>query len=73
MKTNQTRGFIKTVIIIVVAIIILSYYGVDLKNIFTSNQVQSNLEYVWSLVVAGWEVLIEYIWEPFTNFLNINN
>lgn len=74
MKINKNEGgFIKMVIIIVIAIIILSYYGVDIKTLITSDQVQSNLSYVWGIVVKIWDLFVEYIWTPIIGLLNLNN
>ena len=46
------------IIIIIIAIAILSYYGVDIKDFVTSPQVQKNFSFVWNL----W---LQYIWDPF--------
>lgn len=75
MKINKNKngGFIKMIIIIVIAIVVLSYYGFDLKSIFTSDQVQDNLAYVWDIVVKIWDLFIAYIWNPLLNILNLNN
>ncbi|OHA46529.1 MAG: hypothetical protein A2541_00290 [Candidatus Taylorbacteria bacterium RIFOXYD2_FULL_36_9] len=60
MKTykNKQGGLIKMIIIIIIAIAILSYYGVDIKDFVTSPQVQKNFSFVWNL----W---LQYIWDPF--------
>ena len=44
---SQQKGLIKMIIIIVIAIAILSWYGVDIKEFFTSPQVQKNFGYVF--------------------------
>lgn len=63
-KILKNRGFIKTIIIVVIAIIILSYYGIDLKKVITSDQVKANLAYVWNIIVNIWDLFIEKIWQP---------
>ncbi len=64
LKTN--RGFIKLIIIIIVAIIILSYLGFDLKKLFTSDLVSKNFTYVWGLISNLWvnylSVPFEFVW-----------
>lgn len=56
MKINQNqRGFIKYVILIVIGILILSYFGFDIKKTVESEQSQSNLSYVWGLAVYVWD------------------
>ena len=64
MKTiyiNKKAGIIKMIIIIIIAIAILSYYGFDIKNFFTSPQVQKNFEYVWGFLKDIWS---NYLAEP---------
>jgi len=80
-KINKQQGLIKMIIVIVIAIVILSYFGLDLKNIWTSDQVQKNLGYVWNLIVSIWHnylstpfeylwgIWVTYIWTPFLSFL----
>ncbi len=69
MKNNITknRGFIKTIIIIVIAIAILSYYKIDLRDIFTSDQFHANLNYVWDFIVRIWNWLVDL----FTSLINL--
>lgn len=71
MENTNNRGLIKMIIIIIIAIVILSYYGIDLKNIFTSDQVQKNLGYVWGFVVDAWNLFVQYIWTPVLNLLHL--
>ncbi len=52
---NLNRGFIKTVIVIVIALIILGYFGFDVESIIRSESVQRNLHYVWNVVVSIWD------------------
>lgn len=79
---NDQKGLIRTIIIIIIAIVILSYFGFDLKNIFTSEQVQKNLSYVWNFIVNIWTnylsvpfsylwgIWVEYIWRPLLDILS---
>jgi len=83
MKFNKTKkqGLIKMIIIIIIAIAILSYFGVDIKNFFTSPQAQKNFGYVWDIIKDVWNnylaapadklwaVWIQYIWGPFIEML----
>lgn len=54
IKNNQ-QGFIKYIILIVIAILILSYFGFDIKQTVESDQSRSNLSYVWGLVTYVWD------------------
>ncbi|MBU1557344.1 hypothetical protein KKC45_00035 [Patescibacteria group bacterium] len=79
---NKQSGFLKLVIIIVIAIIILSYFGFDLRAIVESPESQGNLGYVWSLVIGFWDnylagpasylwndIFIDLIWNTFVENL----
>ncbi len=63
---QQKGGLIKTILIIVIAIAILSYLGFDLKKIFESDQSKSNFSYVWNGIVYAWTHYLrqpaEYFW-----------
>jgi len=79
---HTQRGFVKWVIIVVIAIIVLSYLGFDLRSIVEADQTQGNLHYVWELVKTAWdrylegpalwtwENIVKPVWELFTQNLN---
>ena len=86
MKTsykNRQGGLslIGLIIVIVIIIAILSWYGFDIKDFFTSPQAQKNFGYVWNFVSgvwstylaapAGklWDIGLQYIWGPFMDML----
>ncbi len=54
MKTNN-QGFIKTVLVIAVALIVLGYFNVDVKKVIDSPMVQHNLEYGTALAKSGYD------------------
>ena len=82
---NRQRGLIKLIIIIIIAIIVLSYFGFDLRSIVEAPQTQDNLGYVWGFVVSIWDnylkgpilyfwnnIFIDLLWETFvSNFERI--
>lgn len=55
MSKNNQKGLIKTIIVILIAIIVLSYLGFDIKKIFESEYLQKNLNYVWDILRTVWE------------------
>lgn len=66
MKTNKQAGLIKNIILIIIAIAILSFLGINLKDILEF------LVRVWNNLLetpfkALWDLWIEYIWTPFMN------
>ncbi len=64
---NDNRGLVKWIFLIVIAIIILSYFGFDLRAIVEDDGTQDNIGYVWGGVVHVWE---GYIKEPFDYLWN---
>jgi len=80
---NNKRGFIKWIVIFIIFVIIISYFGIDLRAIVESPQTQGNLGYVWILTENVWNnylknpvlyfwnnIFINLIWKSFTNNLN---
>ncbi|MEK7652354.1 MAG: hypothetical protein AAB334_00150 [Patescibacteria group bacterium] len=78
-KKQTSGGLVKLVILIVIAILVLSYLGFDLKTSIESDQTQGNLKYVWGFAIDVWqnylkgpilylwnEIFIKLIWESFT-------
>lgn len=63
---KDSRGFIKYIIIIVIAIIILSYFGFNLRGIVESDTSKGNFSYVWNGVVHIWKTYLAgpvlYVW-----------
>ncbi|MBA4320420.1 MAG: hypothetical protein C0412_18640 [Flavobacterium sp.] len=48
------KGLIKTIIIIVIALIILGYFGFNIKDIINSSAVQANLHAAWDFILMVW-------------------
>lgn len=74
---NGEGGFIKWIVIVIIALIILGYYGFDIKKAIEAPTTQSNLTYVQRIVSNVWhnylkkpatylwnDVFIELIWNP---------
>ncbi len=63
------EGFIriKTIILIILGILVLSFLSFDIQSFIEAPQTQSNLGYVWSGVVYVWQ---EYLENPLTYFWN---
>jgi len=65
----EKKGFIKTVIIIVIALIVLGYFGFDVENIIKSEKVQKNLNYIWDMVSNVWNLYLAtpfmFVWDKF--------
>jgi len=48
------KGLIKAIIVIVVALIILGYFGFDIKDIINGPVVQKNLHTAWDFILMVW-------------------
>jgi len=84
-KTNQ--GLIRTILIVLIAVLVLSYFGFNIKGIVESPLAQDNVSYVWGGVVAIWtnylsrpilyfwnNIFIGVLWESFLGAMdNIKN
>ncbi|MCC7004927.1 hypothetical protein IT397_03355 [Candidatus Nomurabacteria bacterium] len=66
-KINQKRGLVGTIVVIIVAIIVLSYLGFDLRKIFQSEYMQSNFSYIGEILRKVWENYLArpiiFLWE----------
>lgn len=83
----KNQGLVRTVLIVLIAILVLSYFGFDIKGIVESPLAQNNIGYVWGFVVGIWNnylsqpvtyfwnnIFIGILWESFTGALdNIKN
>src|SRR3990167_4565121 len=67
-RIGQKRGgFIKTIVLIVIALIILGYFGYNVQDIVNSPTVQKNLNYAWDLTKYVWQNYLKipaiFVWE----------
>ncbi|TAK58101.1 hypothetical protein EPO17_00315 [Patescibacteria group bacterium] len=69
----RKSGFIKLIIIIVIGLIVLGYFGFDIQKIIDSPTVSKNLTYTKDLVVGVYQKYLarplEYLWNKI--FLNV--
>ena len=64
---ERQSGLVKTVIVIVIALIILGYFGFNISDIINGPAVQANLHAAWDFVLMVWN---NYLSVPFTLFWN---
>jgi hypothetical protein len=60
-RKSAHSGFITTLLIILAALIILGYFKINLQQIFSSPDVQANLQYAWQLLVSGVTAAWNYV------------
>jgi hypothetical protein len=63
-KSNQ-KGLIDTIVLIVIALVILGYFNIDLKQIFSEPLVSGNLKYALQLIIEG----VQYVWNILQSFI----
>ncbi|OJI08841.1 MAG: hypothetical protein COV08_02970 [Candidatus Vogelbacteria bacterium CG10_big_fil_rev_8_21_14_0_10_49_38] len=74
-KINRQSGLVKLIILIVVAVLILSYLGVNIQKIAESETGQANFAYLWQIMqkIGDWFVnlyqkhLAGYLEGPWVN------
>jgi hypothetical protein len=63
------KGLVKMIIVIVIALIILGYFGFNIKEIVESQSVQNNLHYIWDFIVKIWYLYLAapvvFVWNKF--------
>lgn len=77
-KSSKQGGFIATILFVIIVLIVLGYFGFNIKKIVDAPVVKDNLNYAWNLVVEVWEkvfltpakfiwnkIIIELIWNNF--------
>ena len=57
------------VVVIVIALIVLGYFGFNIKDIIESDSVQTNLQYVWGFIKTFWNNYLAapviFMWDKF--------
>ena len=69
-KNTSERGLIRTVILIVIALIILGYFGFNLRTILNSPTVQDNLNYAGEIALNIWNQYLKGIATVIWNFIS---
>ncbi|MES2436922.1 MAG: hypothetical protein V4519_02830 [Patescibacteria group bacterium] len=65
---RKSSGFIDTIVLVVIALIILGYFNIDIKNLLSGPVVRSNLEYFWTMTLEG----AQHGWAYAQDFLAAN-
>jgi hypothetical protein len=71
--TNQGLGLIGFIILLIIAIIVLGFFGISLRAVFGQGTVRDNLSYAWQTVQNVWYTYLAepaaYLWSIFYNLL----
>ncbi len=66
-KRELNRGFVRTIIIIVIALLVLSYFGFNIRAIVNSPAGHENFTYAQELMLNAWN---NYLKRPVTYLFN---
>jgi hypothetical protein len=59
--TSILEAMVRFIILIVILILALSYFGVSIRDIAQSPTGEDNFSFVWNYVKDGWEIITEVI------------
>ena len=69
----NNQGIIKLIILFIIAVIVLGFFGISLKAVFSKETVQENLIVVWEAARYVWTNYLaapaRYLWNIFYNLL----
>jgi hypothetical protein len=56
MKNNHQKGLAKLIVLIVIAILIISYFGINIQKIAESDAGKANFAYLWQICqqIGNW-------------------
>jgi hypothetical protein len=57
---NRSKGFIDTIVLVIIALIVLGYFNIDIKHILSGPVVKDNLMYLWDATKSGIVYLIDF-------------
>ena len=70
-RIKNSKGFIKSIVIIIIAVVILGILGIDLRQTLNEGKSHDNLIFVWELVKGFWNNYVkkpmEFVWGTFYN------
>lgn len=72
MKSNPKGGFVRLIILIIILILVLSFFGINLKSVVESPQSKENFSYVWGSIKHIWVNILSspvtYVWSKISDW-----
>jgi hypothetical protein len=69
----MNQGVVKLILLIIIAAVILGYFGINLESIWNSEAVQKNLNFLWTSIKTIWNKYLfkpmNFVWNIFYNYL----
>jgi len=77
VKIQKNQGIVRFLLVIIVAVLILSYLGFDIRTFIESDETQGNFKYVWGFfsdlwsdyIAPTWTRYIKPVWTYFWSFI----
>jgi hypothetical protein len=73
-KLNKKSGFIQLILLIVVVVLVLSYFGISIKSVANSTTGQENFSFIgdilgkiWAWMAWVWSTYLVNAWHYFWN------
>ena len=70
---NKQGGLIKAILVIVIILLILAYFGLNLRSIVSSPTFQDNWSFLWNGIATIWDNYLKapatYLWNIFVNYI----
>ena len=67
-KVSTKKGIVGIIVLLVIALLVLSYFGFNLRQTIQAPTTQDNFHYVWGNITYFWNT---YLKEPATYFYNL--
>ena len=62
---------VRFIILIIVLILALSYFGISIRDVATSPTGEENFSFVWAYVKEGWQIATAFVAELIESIRNI--
>lgn len=59
---------LRTIIFIVFIMLVLSFFGISIREVATSPAGQENFGFLWELIKSGWQAIVD-LWHTVTEAL----
>lgn len=60
---------LRLILLLIVIILVLSFFGISLQSVITSPTAHANFTYAWQLVVNGWNLIVQFFMSSMNNLI----
>jgi hypothetical protein len=69
IRRTDNRGLIKGIVIFLVILLIIAYFGLNLRSIVASQTFQDNWNFLVGIATSVWDHFLSRIWNIFWNLV----